>query len=261
MMLNHKVIDQLLWLWSLFDIKLLSFIAAGFTIYFGYHKISRKICVSYSANSSRIYDLHIPEVILSNKRDNTITISYVFMEIEGKGTLQLIKFESPLLLKGYDTQKIALPKYSALHGAVGDVEINIMDKLYFYLVTISGERITCENEGAYHTQDMSKVISSHVIMLNGIVLTNKMSYVFFYKADAVEKYCIIDAGFVLNGDNPFWFNQFPTWSEEDFRDALMKFGYHDKFTDYMLFRISERLESQFVYNKNDVENFLNSLSK
>ncbi|HHG8819040.1 TPA: hypothetical protein ACPYVC_004978, partial [Escherichia coli] len=105
-MINSEAIEQLMWLWSLFDIKFLSILAAAFTIYFGVQKISKKVTVSYSTDVSRIYDMHISTIILNNKRDNAIAISSINMEVEGKGILQVIKFDSPLLLKNYDSLKV-----------------------------------------------------------------------------------------------------------------------------------------------------------
>ncbi len=52
-MINYKAIEQLEWLWSLIDIKLLTILAAAFTIYFGIQKISKKVAASYSFSSNR----------------------------------------------------------------------------------------------------------------------------------------------------------------------------------------------------------------
>lgn len=47
-MINSEAIEQLMWLWSLFDIKFLSILAAAFTIYFGVQKYQKGDSVVFS---------------------------------------------------------------------------------------------------------------------------------------------------------------------------------------------------------------------
>ncbi|KAA1148837.1 MULTISPECIES: hypothetical protein [Citrobacter] len=252
-MINYKAIEQLEWLWSLIDIKLLTILAAAFTIYFGIQKISKKVAASYSFSSNRLYDTHIPAVILTNKRDNAIAISSINLEIEGKGNLNAIKFDSPLLLKSYESLKIELPKFSRLYKGNELVKLDPFGKIYFHIVTTSGKEIKCDTESAITRQNINKQINAHNVKLNGIVLTDRMSYVFLYKNDDSEKYCVIDKSLVINGDNHFHFNVLERDTLNDFYNIFIEYGYHQRFKNYMLFKINNSLESSLVLNKGMVE--------
>lgn len=250
-----------MWLWSLFDIKFLSIFAAGFTIYFGVQKISKKVTVSYSANVSKIYDMHISTIILTNKRDNAIAISSINMEVEGKGILQVIKFDSPLLLKNYDSLKVELPKFSSLYNNDGVVKLDISDKFHFYIITTSGDEIKCISENKHVAPNMKNKIIPDIIKFNGIVLTNRMSYIFFYANDNGEKYCIIDASLSINGDNPFHFHVLKEDKLRDFSSILIGYGYHQRFKSYALFKIDNHLAPSLVLNKSMIENNIIELNK
>lgn len=263
-MYNPKVIEHLLllwtffeWLWSLFDIKLLTFFAAGFTIYFGYQKISKKVCISYSISGSRLYDPHIPAIIISNKRDNSLSISRIDIDINKKGKLTLVDLETPILLKGYETQKIDISKYSYLHLHGELFKLELINNISFTLITTSGYKINCEIESNV-TQPEENTITKIVTELNDIILTTNMMYIFFYKIDSQEKHCIIDTGNFFNEDNPFHFNYLKDISDEILIELIVKYGYHERFDSYMCFRIHDNLKTEMVFNKHQVENIKNT---
>lgn len=122
--------------------------------------------------------MHISTIILTNKRDNAIAISSINMEVEGKGILQVIKFDSPLLLKNYDSLKVELPKFSSLYNNDGIVKLDISDKFHFYIITTSGDEIKCISENKHVALNMKNKIIPDIIKFNDIVLTNRMSYIF-----------------------------------------------------------------------------------
>ncbi|QMF86874.1 hypothetical protein HVY72_05845 [Citrobacter freundii] len=258
-MINYKAIEQLEWLWSLIDIKLLTIFAAAFTIYFGIQKISKKIAISYSISTNRLYGTHIPAVIITNKRDNAVAISSINMEIAGKGVLKIIKFDSPLLLKNYDSLKVELPKFSRLYKGNVLIELGHFDKLYFHIITTSGEEIQCITESHITTSDITNQLAIDKVSLNGVVLTDRMSYIFFYKNDDGDKHCIVDYSHFIDGDNPFHFNVLKSDALDDFYHIFIDVGYHHRFKNYMLFKISSSLTSSLVLNKGMVEKRLSEL--
>lgn len=139
-MINQNAIDMLAWIYSIFDIKHLTVIATGFTIYFGYQKVTRKICVSFFVSQGKLYPAHISNLVLSNKRDNAIAIRSLNLTIGAKGTLKLVEFNPPLVLKAYNTQLIEVQKYSSIHGRDGEVEIELSDELTFTAVVNGGKK-------------------------------------------------------------------------------------------------------------------------
>lgn len=92
--------------------------------------------------------------------------------------LQVIKFDSPLLLKNYDSLKVEPPKFSSLYNNDGVVKLDISDKFHFYIITTSGDEIKCISENKYVAPNMENKIATDIRKFNGIVLTNRMSYIF-----------------------------------------------------------------------------------
>lgn len=256
-MINQKVLDMLSWAYSIFDIKLLTVIATGFAIFFGYQKVSKKICVSFSIASGKLYGAHVGSLVISNKRDNTIAISSIMMDIGNKGRLQLVKFEEPLVLKSYDTQLIDVPKYSRLYDGNTPVQIGILEKLDFSITTMSGKVISCHIESPTSIKSLEGRLHKSVSKFNDIVLTDKMGFVFSYFVDGEAVNIIFDKHGFIPGSTPFRYNSFPDMTMESFRDFLVQDGYHEHFTNYALYEIDDKLQAVLVLSKSMVNSSMN----
>ncbi|WBM70214.1 hypothetical protein OH773_19025 [Buttiauxella sp. WJP83] len=260
-MINQNVIDGLVWLYSIFDIKLLTVIATGFTIYFGYQKVTKKICVSYSISSGKLYDSHVTNFVISNKRDNSIIISSVNMKIGSKGSIELIKFEDPLVLKGYDAKLIDVPKYSDIYDQNGPVSIDVFERLSFSVITKSGEVIDCDVESSLTLKNFDNRLYKRVQIFNNIVLTSKMGFIFTYRINDKVNDVIIDKHGFISGSTPFKYNMFPDMSEEFFENFLISYGYHTVYDEYALFKVQDNLNIALVLNKPMVQNKINTQNR
>jgi len=248
-MINQKVIDGLVWLYSIFDIKLLTVIATGFTIYFGYQKVTKKICVSYSISSSQLYDGHVTNLVISNKRDNCIVISSIDLGIGGKGCFELVKFDEPLVLKGYEAKLIDVPKYSVISDINGPVSIGVFESLFFSVVTMSGDVINCDVESPLDIKNLDGRLYKRTSAFNDIVLTNRMGYIFTYSVKGKVRDVIIDKHGFISGSTPFRYNMFNDISKDSFSDFLIRDGYHDFYDDYALFMVKDNLQTELVISK------------
>ncbi|HGZ2542578.1 TPA: hypothetical protein ACOIKH_001462 [Klebsiella aerogenes] len=248
-MINQKVIDDLMWLYSIFDIKLLTVIATGFTIYFGYQKVTKKICVSYGVSSSCLYDSHIANLVVSNKRDNSIAISSIILGVREKGSFELVKFTEPLVLKGYDTKLIDVPKYSSIYDRNGPIRFDILESFSFFIVTISGEVVVCEVESPVTIKTLEGQLSKHIVTFNDIVLTNRMSFIFSYYVGGKSEDVIIDKFGFIPENSPFNFNMLSDMSKDFFESFLVSQGYHDYFDNYALYKVHDNLQTELVLSK------------
>jgi len=248
-MFNKEVIEKITWLYSIFDIKLLTFIAAGFTIYFGYQKTTKKICVSYSLTSGALYDTHLTNFVISNKRDNVIIVSSIYMKIGDKGSIEIINFPEPLVLKGYEAKLIDIPQYSSIKGSNGPVSIEFDDRLSFSVVTIAGDIVVCEVESPVTSKNLDGRLSKRIIKFNNIILTRNMGFIFTYNINGNVKNVIFDKHGFIEGYTPFSYNMFKGLSADSFGEFLISNGYHELYDDYSLYKILDNLDTSLVLSK------------
>lgn len=248
-MFNKEVIERITFLYSIFDIKLLTFIAAGFTIYFGYQKITKRICVSYSFTNSTLFDTHLTNFVISNKRDNVIIVSSIYMKIGEKGSIKIIEFPEPLVLKGYDAKLIDIPQYSSIYGANGPISIEYNDRLSFSVVTRSGDEVFCEVESPVTAKDLEGGLLKNTIKFNNIILTRNMGFIFTYSINGTVKNVVFDKHGFIEGYTPFSYNMFKDISEETFGEFLVSNGYHNIYDDYSLYKILDNLGTALVLSK------------
>lgn len=251
-----EIIDFLTTIYSYFNIKLLTVIATGFTIYFGYQKVSKKICISYSISSGVLYDKNITNLVLSNKKDNVLAISSIFVKIGSKGRLALVEFEKPLVIKGYETHQVEVPMYSAIYNDNERVNIDFNDKLSFFVSTTSGVIIKCTIESPVNFKLLNNRIQKITSTLGDIVLTDKMGYVFICFIDGERKVALIDKHETIIGYTPFHFNRFPEITSDSFRDILIDYGYHNLFSNYVLYQVDEKPQAKEILNKAMVIDYL-----
>lgn len=248
-MINQGVIDGFVWLYSVFDIKLLTVIATGFTIYFGYQKVTKKICVSYSISSGKLYGSHITNFVISNKRDNSIIISSINMKIGNKGSIELIMFEAPLILKGYDAKLIDVPKYSDIYDNNGSVSIDTFERLSFSVITMSGKIINCNAESPLTLKSLRGRLSKRVCTFNDIVLTRKMGFIFTYRINDKFTDVIIDKHGFISEHTLFGYNLLPEMSEEFFENFLISNNCHAFYDDYALYKVQDNLDTELILSK------------
>lgn len=250
-MINQEVIKDLTWLISLFKASPLVIIGGIFTIYFGIQKLSKKVAISYQMSSSRLYDQHIPALIISNKRDNAIAISSIEVKVNHKFRITLISFESPLVLKAYDTVKVDLPKYSNIYHHEGEFKFGLFDKLDFYIHTTSGQTVHCFIESTVSPRIDNRMTSIHKVNYEGLVLTDKYSFVFTYYKGGNKKNMSIDRSGMFHDDNPFPFNHMDVneITKDNFKDILLKFGIHDHLDNYHLAKICQNLNTEIILTK------------
>jgi len=253
-MINQEVIKDLTWLLSLFKASPLVIIGGIFTIYFGIQKLSKKVAISYQMSSSRLYDQHIPALIISNKRDNAIAISSIDVKVKNKFRIKLIGFESPLVLKAYDTVKVDLPKYSSIYHHEGEFEFGIFDKLDFYIHTTSGQTVHCDIESSVSPKIDNGMTSIRTVIYENLVLTDKYSFVLTYYKGGKKNNMSIDRSGMFHDENPFPFNYMPVneITKENFENVLLKYGIHDYLDNYYLTRIDQNLSTEVILTKRDV---------
>jgi len=252
----QEVKEMLTTAFSMFDIKLLTVIATGFTIYFGYHKISKKICISYSISIGGLYDTNITNLVVSNKRDNVLAISSIFVKIGNKGRLSLVEFGKPLVIKGYETHQVDVPMYSAVYKGNERIHIEFNDELTFFVSTTSGVIIKCEIESPVTINSLKDRLQKTISKLGDVILTDKMGYVFICFIDGERKVVLIDKHGIIEGYTPFYFNKFDEITSDSFRDILIEYGYHDYFSNYSLYQIDEKPFAKEILNKSMVNNYL-----
>jgi hypothetical protein len=212
--------------------------------------------VSYSITHTKLYDSHITNLVISNKRDNTLALSSVYLSIGEQGRFELIKFDEPLLLKAFDTKLVDVPKYSNLINRHGPVKINLLDRLSFHAVTMSGDEVQCYTESPVMTNISDLRIRKFTSKFRGIILTNKMGFIFSYFKDGERIDVIIDKHGFISENSPFEFNCIPDITPESFRDAIINGRYYLIFTKYELFKVQNDLSTEKILTHAQVNDYM-----
>lgn len=255
-MLNEKVINSLTWVYSLFDIKLLTVMAAGLTIYFGLQKITKKVSVYYVTSSDEFCSDYISTLVLTNRRDNTIVITETGMEFVGRGGCSIIKHSPPIALKPYDSHTIELEPHSSIYDCKEKKHSEMEGFIRFYLIDTAGKKHHCTTECPIHEFGFPRyhIYRSYV---GDILLTNKIAFIFQYKIRENHYCCAISKRGIVSENNPFGSFSFQGNANDilALRGALISEGLHEKFDNYAFYQLDEQLELVKIYNKKNVSDY------
>ncbi|WP_368207799.1 hypothetical protein [Aeromonas sp. s12] len=93
-------------------IATISFILSG---YFAYQKIGNKIAISYQVRNGGYCDEQINNIVISNRKDKTISIWSIDAVIENDIQFEVYKPEAPLILKSGESVSVSPQLYSYLN--------------------------------------------------------------------------------------------------------------------------------------------------
>lgn len=151
-----------------------------FAIYFAIQKIGNKIVARYEISTELFSAEYISNIVLSNKKDKTISVWSIHAVIDKDVQLELIKFNSPLILKAYEANSISLPKYSNLYLNNKEITPEFLFSNLKIHVDIGNKLVECKDERRKNTLNNFSKISKSVKKFNGHVYNENVLYILAY---------------------------------------------------------------------------------
>jgi len=214
--------------------------ASCFTIFFAFQKFSKKITAQSTVSMGLFSDKYISNVVLTNKRDNVVSIWSICAVFDKDNCLELDKFNPPIILKSYETISLPFPKYSSLsingdkykpHFISGKVELYIDD---------GNKMMKCEQQFKSDNLDIFTKVSKNIATFNGHVFDDTVGYFisYFYEEKSHTAF-VSNSGFISNewGFSPNHFGDEVVTPQ--LIDWFMKHHDFDKiFSNYVVFKVN-----------------------
>jgi len=204
--------------------------------YFAYQKIGNKISLTYQVNIGGYADEQINNLVISNRKDKTISIWSIDAVLENDIRFEVYKPKAPLILKSGESVSVSPEQYSYLH-LDGDRFIPkfLFGKIDFY-ANLGNRRVKCIDEkisdkrnGVYRVATKSKV------SLDGHLYNENVRFVLIYYFDDEKQFSF----FENNGFIGHEWNKTPNHMGEESYDAgsikamLERYGYNHLFSNYV----------------------------
>lgn len=215
-------------------ITLLSFVI---TAYFTFQKIGNKVSITYQTGASRYSDEQIIKIVISNKKDKTISIWSIDAIIENDIKFSVYAPNAPLILKSGESISIAPKQYSNLSLNGEQFAPNFLfGKIDFYanigneIIRCIPDRITSNHNTTY------RVATKSSISIEGHLYNESVRFILIYYYENKKKIAFIeDCGFIGNewGMTPNFIE--PGYTAIDIQAMLENYGYNNMFTNYVCF--------------------------
>lgn len=185
---------------------------SGLSLYTAYLKfISKKIkFLTYSPNFSTFYGDKI-SVVIENQSMSNFSITDIFLIYDNHYIIQLEKFDEPLVLEPFNAKKVT-SKPITITSPIKFSELDKYRNIFMLLKTSKGDiyskfrgKITKQNKD----HSVFQLIVKHSDSINGIVVSNDIKYVLYFKGtdDQLKMILINWAGFM--SDSIKGFNAIP----------------------------------------------------
>ncbi len=177
---------------------LIGYATGAITIYIAYLKfLSKKIkTINYTPCYKSFYGDEL-SIIIENQTLSLFSILEIGIVFDNNYLMQFIKYDTPLLLEPFKSEKIISSPITLSFPNLQ--ELNKYENKFLRIVTSKGI-IYSKIHGKIKNKNLRKysIVSKHSDSINGIVVSNSIKYILYYKGENDElKTIFIDwAGFM-----------------------------------------------------------------
>jgi len=215
--------------------------ASAFAIYFAFQKIGNSVSASYEVSMELFSAEYISKVILSNKKDKTISVWSMHAVVNKDMQLELNKFDPPLILKAYETIAISLPKYSELYLGNDKFLPEFMTNDIRLHIDIGDKLLACKDEKKKpDTLKYFSQIGKRGVYFNGHIYNDHVIHILCYYYDEKPHTAFIDKSGIIGNEWGFSYNNIgkADASSDDVREFLENSGLSDIFTNYLCYKVT-----------------------
>ena len=222
------------------DIKTpLYIIMAIFALYFYIQKIQKKVVAQFNVSWQLFSEPYISKLVLTNKKDNTLTIWSAHATIYKDIRVELDVFDPPLVLKPYETLSISLPKYSTLLLNGEEYDPNYSFESTKIYLDIGSKDLVCESEvkkDVLHHYREAKKYTAH---FNGHVYNKTVAFILVYSLEGTVYTAFIAENGAIGNEWDFVPNHLGnTVSVSEIKLMLRQFGYDKLFSTITCFAVN-----------------------
>jgi len=234
--------------WSWLNINwraIIATISLLLSIHFARQKIGNKITLTYQVSVGNYTDEQINKLVISNRKDKTVSIWSVDAVLENDIKYEVFKPDVPLILKSGESVSIAPKPYSYL-SLDGDqfAPRFLFGKIDFY-ANVGNKLIKCIDEKITNNVTRSyRIATKSSISLDGHLYNDSVRFILIYYFDGLKQFAFFeDNGFIGHewGKTPNHMSS-NEYTAEHIKEMLEHYGYSNLFSNYVCFEncIEER---------------------
>lgn len=223
-------------------------IALPFSIYFAWKKINHKILAYITVGHDRLSATRISNIVLSNLKDKPVPIFSIYAIIDRDISVEVEKFDPPLILKGLESLSINTSPVSSYFIGAENYEPRFMppQELELYLVS-TGKPIKCKISTPPSIQSLKELskysmATARTKRFNGFVYNESLAYAIIYHTEGQHKTAFIERSGFICKEWQYQYNMIPAEkmrNADGVREFIRHCGYDKIFTNYSVIPVSE----------------------
>ncbi|APG52514.1 TPA: hypothetical protein U2M28_001342 [Providencia stuartii] len=222
-------------------IRIITIFGACFAIYFAWQKLFYKLAVSPIISGNLYTDTQISDVYISNKKDRTVVIWSINIVIDNDLSFNIFKPKSPIILKGFESIKIEIDKYSYLLVDGEKIKIDYINSNIDFYINVGDKIIKGMIEKkANFTELKYRNIMKVNVNHKGHIYNESVKYMLEYNFNGHEKIAFFgNDGYIGNewGFSPNHMGKFD-YDENDIKNLLVNYGFDNHFSNYRCTKVN-----------------------
>ncbi|MFA0260966.1 hypothetical protein AB4497_00660 [Vibrio cyclitrophicus] len=173
-------------------------ISLCFTVYFARQRIGDKLTVTYQVSLGSYADEQIKKLVISNRKDKTVSIWSIYAVIENDIKFEVHKPDIPIILKAGESVSVMPDNYSYLNLNGDRFKPKFMfGKMDFYM-NLGNRVVKCIDEKVKNDVLNSLPTATQVtISLDGHIYNERVRFILIYFFDGVKRLAYFeDNGFI-----------------------------------------------------------------
>ncbi|WP_279487961.1 hypothetical protein [Aeromonas veronii] len=248
----NESVFKLFWLWVNDNFKeIITTLGFLLSCYYFIQKTGNNISIGYGIGSDRYSDLQISSIVISNRKDKTISIWSIDAVLDGRIQYNVHTPKAPIVLKAWESISITPTKYTSLDYNGEAINLNnFLGKIEFY-VSLGNKNIKCKKVSRTYISFKKYPVATKFSMSFGEWIYNeKVRYILAYAIEGKKKCAFIDEFGFIGNEWEFAPNSLgKNYTSNDIQKMLKDYGYHQLFTNYICYSHTSTGQLEVVFRK------------
>lgn len=209
-------------------------------IYLGWQKIGNKVSAQTKISMNPFHNQWISSLIIKNEKDKSLNIYAIYGVFHNDYKLTLDNYDTPKILKPYESITISLPSYSFLE-VNGDNFFPQFSRSDFSIYIDTGHSfIKCKTTEYKNLLNQFELITKNVFDYNNHVYTEDVAFILSYHyQEKIYTAFIQKSGYIGNEWNftPKHVGN-SSITEHSIKNMLLLYNFESVFTHYKLIRVN-----------------------
>lgn len=212
-------------------------IATVFTLIFAWNKIGRNVTATYKVGAEKNSSTRIMNIVLTNKKDKSLSIYSIHAVFENDIWLKLAEFNPPKILKAFESIGVDLQEYSKTSIDGDTYKPDFFGKVGIYIETET-DFLLCNEQKKNNSLKIYRIATTETYKFGDFVYDENVSYMLNYFYNSKSNVAFIHRSGYISNEWAFGVNHMGVEATNESIQSFIKDNeFENIFTNYICYKV------------------------